>query len=58
MAHLIDMNDRRPEPLKHEDGEPVAELPGLVWYQDCPVLEDAWRELEKPQTNGWLEGAA
>jgi hypothetical protein len=45
MAHLIEMDDYRPEPLKHEDGQPAG-IPGLVYWQDHPVPLDALPELE------------
>lgn len=58
MAQLLSLDEFRPPKLKHADGEPVRELPGLVYFQDCPIPEDAWRELAQRLTNGWLEDAA
>jgi hypothetical protein len=40
-------------PLLVEDGTPVKEIPGLVWWQGVPVWEEAGAELLVPQTNGW-----
>jgi hypothetical protein len=51
MAEIVELKDWRPEPLPQRDGEPVLEVRGLVWWQGCPVIEDAWGELADRRTN-------
>ena len=58
MFEIIDLEEYLPQPLAHQDGEPVREVPlALVWWQGCPVPREAWFELAQPETNGWLEVA-
>lgn len=51
MAEIVEIKDWLPEPLRHRDGEPVKEIRGLVYWQDCPILMDAWDELADRNTN-------
>lgn len=43
-----------PTPLAHRDFDPVMEVPGLVWWQDCPIWEEAGWELSQKLANGWI----
>jgi hypothetical protein len=54
MAEVIKLDPYRSQPLPAPDGAPVAEIPGLIYWQGCPVPAEAWDELSDPYTNGWL----